>query len=378
MSNVLTNLISDAHIALDTVSRELSGFVTSVARDPAADRVAIGQTVRIAQTPRNTAGTPIVPQMALPSAADQEIGNKVFTISKLMRYPFSWSGEEQKAVNTGPGFLTIKQDQIAQAFRSAINDMESDMAVAAKNGASRAYGVAGTTPFATDLKAPAWLKKILDDNGAPKSDRHLCIDTTAGVNMRSLTQLTNVNQAGTSQTLRAGDLLDLSGFGIMESAQVATHTKGTGAGYLTNGAHAKGVTAIAADTGAGTVIAGDNITFAGDTNIYVAKTALAGGSFELNEPGLLTDVADGTAITVGDDHVANIAHTRNSLLLGTRLPAVPEEGDLALDRETITDPMTGIVFDLAVYPGDHMVLYSVEIAWGTSVIKPEHIAKLLG
>ena len=382
MANTLTNLIPDTYAALDVVSRELVGFIPAVARDPSTDRAAVGQTVRITQTPPNSAGFDATPAMALPSAADQVIGNKSFTITKSRAFPFSWTGEEQRAMNAGPGFLTIKQDQIAQAIRAALNEMETDVAVAAYRGASRAFGTAGTTPFATDLSDPANLKKILDDNGAPDSDRHLIINTTAGVKVRTLAQLTKANESGDTSLLRQGKLLDIHNFALRESAKVQLHTKGTGASYQLNGAHAVGVTSLAVDTGTGTIVAGDVLTIANgtpaDANKYVVKTALSGGVVVINEPGLLCSHVDNDAITVGNNYTANSAFRRNAIVLGTRLRAIPEEGDLAIDRETITDPLTGISLELAIYPGFGMNTYLIAVAWGVSVLKPEHNSLLLG
>jgi hypothetical protein len=382
MANTLTNLMPDIYAALDVVSQEPVGLIPNVSRDPNADRVAVGQTLRVTQAPVNTAGKDITPAMALPAAADQVIANKDVTMTKARAYPFSWSGEEQKGVETGPGYLTIQQDQIAQAMRALRNEMEGDVADAGYKAASRAWGTAGTAPFATDLKDPANLKKILDDNGAG-GDRHLCINTTAGVNLRGLTQLTNVNQAGSAETLRRGTLLDLSDFMIHESAQIKVHTAGTGAGtYQLNGAHAVGATTLAVDTGAGTILAGDVITIANgtpaDSNKYVVTTALNAGNLVIAAPGLRSAHADNDVVTVSAAFTGNIAHTRQSILLATRLPAIPKEGDLALDRYEVTDPLTGIVYEFAVYPGYHMNLYEVGAVWGVKVIKPEHVAILFG
>lgn len=378
MANTISNLIPDIYAALDVVSRELVGFIPAVARDSGADRLAINQTLRIPVSPANAAAGDITPAMALPSASDQTIGNKSLTITKQRFAPFSWTGEEQKSVDMGPGFLTLKQDAIAQAIRTLVNEMETDIAVAAYKAASRAFGTAGTTPFASDLSDTANIKKILDDNGAPDSDRNLVINTTAGVKVRTLSQLTKANEAADSGLLRQGRLLDLHNFTLRESAKVQSHTKGTGASYLINGALAIGATTIAVDTGSGTIVAGDVITIAGDTNKYVVTTALSGGSFTIAAPGLRAAAADNAAVTVGNDYSANVAFRRNAFVLATRLPALPEEGDLATDRMTITDPVSGISFEFAVYPGFRMNVYHVSACWGVLAVKPEHMAILLG
>jgi hypothetical protein len=382
MANTLTSLIPDAFAALDVVSRELTGFIPAVARDSSADQVAIGQTLRIPQTPANAGGIDGTPTMAIPSAADQTIGNKSLTITKNRLFPFSWTGEEQKAVSAGLNFLTYKQDQIAQAIRACMNEMESDVALAAKNGASRAYGTAAATPFASDLSDPANIKKILDDNGAPASDRSLVINTTAGAKVRTLTQLTKVNEAGSPDIVRRGQLLDLHNLALRESAQVKNHTKGTGTSYQLNGAHAVGAITLAVDTGSGTIVAGDVITIANgtpaDTNKYVVTTALTGGNVIIAAPGLLCAHIDNDAVTVGGSYAGNVAFSRNAILLATRLRELPPEGDLATERETITDPVTGISLELVYYPGFGMGVYMVGCVWGVTVVKPEHTAILLG
>src|SRR4030095_11309340 len=108
MANTLTNLIPDIYAALDVVSRELVGFIPSVARDATADRVGINQNLRIEHTPNNTAGRNIPPAMSFPAAADQTITPATLTITKQRAFPFSWSGEEQKGVDFGTGYLNMQ------------------------------------------------------------------------------------------------------------------------------------------------------------------------------------------------------------------------------------------------------------------------------
>jgi hypothetical protein len=375
MANTLTNLIPDVYAALDVVSREMVGAIPGVSRDAKADRLASNQTLRVDQAPSNTTST-FTPSMAVPSAINQTIGNASLTLSKNKYAGFSWTGEEQYSVDQGPGFLSIQQGQIAQAFRALVNEMENDLCDAIAAGASRAYGTAGTTPFASSLIDSANVRKILDDNGAPLSSRSLVIDTAAGAKLRTLSQLSKANEAGQSMTLRDGELLNIHGFSVRESAQINNATAGTGASYQLDAALAVGDTTVSVDTGSGTILAGDVVTISGHK--YVVATALSGGDFTIAAPGIREVVADNTAITVNATSARNLAFSSDAVLLATRLPIFPAQGDLAIDSEVITDPRTGISFDLRVYPGDGMVLYRLHALWGWSVLKPAHAAILLG
>lgn len=378
MANTLTNLVPDVYAALDVVSRELTGFIPAVSRDPSVDRCALNATLRSHVAPANTAGTDITAAMSIPSIANQTIGNKTVSITKARAFPFSWNGEEQLSMNTGPGYLSIRQNQIAQAMRAAVNEIETDLASAMRKAASRAYGTAGTTPFASDLSGSAQVNKILLDNGGTAGDKHLVLNTAAGAALRTL--LNNplaANASVANDVTRQGVLIDLNGFQHRESAQLGQVTKGTGTSYVLNGSHAVGATSIVVKTGSGTIVAGDVVTI--NSVKYVVTTGVsAPGTIEIGAPGLLAAGTDGDTVTVGNNFTPSVAFLRHAGILATRLPALPAEGDLAIMRETIVDPRTGLAFELAVYPGYRMVTYHLGIAWGVAAIKPEHIALLLG
>ena len=348
--------------------------------------VAVGQTLRSIVAPVNSSGADITPAMAIPSALNQSIGNKSLTITKSRFYGFSWSGEDIMAVDKGPGYLTIQQDQIAQALRTAVNEVEADIAAAASAGASRAFGAtADTAPLISDFSQA---KKILDDNGAPGSDRHAILSTAGGVAVRGFSNLFKVNEGGDTTLLRQGQLGDLYGFALRESAQVVRPTAGAMASATsTAAAFTVGQTVIPlAAAGTGVVAAGDIITFANDSNKYVvASVSFAGANpasadtITLAAPGLRIAQGSATrAITVFGTSSRNCAFSRNAIVLATRLPAIPPQGDMAIDRQVITDPRTGLSFELAMYPGYRMNTYHVSIAWGITVIKPEHLAIIIG
>jgi len=378
MANTLTNLTPDLYEALDTVSRELVGFIPSVTLDANAERAAKGQTIRSAVAPASTAAD-ITPAQTAPDTGDQTITNKTISISKSRGVPVRWNGEEQRGLNAnGPGYNNILRDQFAQAMRTLCNEVESDLADL-YSSSSRAYGTAGTTPFGTagNFSDASDALRILKDNGSPLTGNQLVVSSAAGAKMLGLQSRVDVQ--GNDSLLRQGVMLSTAGMDIRESAQVNSHTQGTGTSYLVNDASlAVGDTVIAADTGSGTIVAGDVVTFAGDSNKYLVTSALSGGSFTIAAPGLQTAVADNSAITVGGDYTANMAFNRSAIVLVTRAPARPIEGDLAEDVMIMTDPRSGISFEVSMYKEYRQVHFEVALAWGVSAIKPEHMAVLLG
>jgi hypothetical protein len=262
-----------------------------------------------------------------------------------------------------------------------VNEIEVDLATAAYKAASRAYGTAGTTPFGSNFNDVAEIRQILVDNGMPIDGRAtLVLNSRAGTKLRNLAQLQKANEAGGADLLRRGTLLDLQGLMLKESAGVQAHTKGTGSGYLVNDASlGANETAIATDTGTGTILAGDVVTFAADsTNKYVVGTALSGGTFSLNAPGTRVAIADDNAITVGNSFTANVAFHQAALELAIRPPAMPNGGDAAVDSMIVQDPVSGLVFEIRVYKGFQKMIINVSAAWGVKAWKPEFIALLLG
>nr|DAU20361.1 MAG TPA: major capsid protein [Caudoviricetes sp.] len=381
MSNILTKLIPDLYQNLDEVSRELTGFLPSVARNSSAVRAALGESVIVPVSTAMESGN-VTPSMTVPEPEDFTMDNVAIQITKSRNVSFGLTGEEFQGVNNGVGANYILGENIKQAVRTLVNEMEKDVAIEAAVGSSRAFGTAGSTPFASDLTDAAHIKKILDDNGAPMGGRSLIIDSTAGVNLRSLTQLTNVGDAGTNMTLRQGELLNLFGFSIKESAGI----------YNVAQSSIEGVTLSAAEIGAneltikaatsGSLKAGDVITIAGDDNKYVVaesnSSLSAGNKIKIAKPGLLHAVADGSSVTVVAASARNIAFTKNAIQLVTRAPALPAGRDAAIDSYILTDSRSGMAFEVRVYQGYRKMRMEVACAWGVKVIKPEHVATLLG
>ena len=386
MAMTLTGLVPTIYTALDVVSREQIGFIPNVQRDATAQSGAVGQTVR----------SPVVPAASLEDitagntpadSGDQAIGYADVTITNSKAYPIRWTGEEQLSVSQFGQYNTILADQFSQGFRTIANAVETDLAAMAKTRASRAYGTAGTTPFATagDLTDLSEINRILDDNGAPPTDRVMIINSASRAKLEGKhSELFKVNEAGDAGAmLRQRQMRQLQNFTMGFSGQVKVHTPGTAAGYAVDllAGYAPGTTTIHLDTGTGTHVSGDVITFAGDPNRYVIRTgAAAGGDKDIviAAPGLRLALADGVLGPIAAAYTANMAFSSNALVLATRVPAMPDGGDDADDVELITDPVSGLVFQVAMYRQYRRVKYEVALAWGAHAIKPEHLALLLG
>ena len=378
MSNTLTGLIPTIYTALDIVSREQVGFIPAVARNTKADAAAKDQTVTAPVAPVATT-VDIVPGATAPNDGDQNIGTVNVKITKSKMAPVKWNGEEQLAIGPAGTYNTILADQFTQAFRALSNEVDADLG-ALYYGTSRAVGTAGTTPFGVkeDLTDAANARKVLEDNGSPTTSLQMVLGSSAIANLRGKqTVLFKVNESGTEQLLREGTLGRLEGFNIHNSAGVKRAPAATATGYLVNGAKQEGDIIIAIDTGTGAIVAGQVVTFDGDDNQYVVAAATS-TTITLAAPGLRQNLADNTEITVVGGFTANMAFDRNAFLLASRTPAMPDGGDTADDVMNVTDPVSGITFQVALYRQYRQVRYEVGLAWGVASIKPAHAVMLLG
>ncbi|MFH1554918.1 MAG: P22 phage major capsid protein family protein [Pseudomonadota bacterium] len=385
-TTTLTGLVPTIYEAFDRVAREQVGFIPAVSKDASAERAAVNQTIRSPIVGAMAAENLTVDNVAA-SAPDQTITYVDMTISRARTVPFGITGEEALSVNQS--LATINRDRIAQALRTLTNEVEADLA-ALHIYASRAYGTYNTTPFGTagDFSDFAQTRRILDENGVPQSDLQMVLGGSAVANIRGKQSgLFKANEAGTDEMLRRGVIGMVEGWDIHNSGQVKTAvTAGTnnGSAATTNAGFAVGATTIAlGSAGTGTIIAGDIITFAGDTNKYLVVTGdsdvSGGGSIVIAEPGLRVAIpASATVITTIAATTRNMFFHRSAIQLATRAPAMPDGGDAADDVMVLTDPVSGIAYEFCIYKQKRQVRYEVNLAWGVKMVMPRFAGVLIG
>lgn len=376
MANVLTALQPILYSAAQEVSNEPFGIISSVNVNFDDKGVAVGDVVKIPVLP-SRASAAFTPAMTTTAGVDTTPSTVDVAITDNRYVDWNLTGEQEISLNNGDTDKEWFRQMVAQSMRRLRNDAETACALAVKQGASRAFGTAGTTPFATDLSALTNARKILQDNGAPMADLQLCIDSSAGLNLRNLGIIQQAYQAGSEAERRTGDLLRQFGFSIRESAGIGLHTKGTGASYVTSGSTAVGVRDVALVTGTGTVLAGDVVTFAADTNNkYVVNTGVAApGTISLGRPGARVTIATANALTVGNNYTANLAFERSAVVGIMRPPAMP---DNPIIQKTLISDKFGMTYLLVRVAGDGMATWRLQLAFGFKVAQSEHVAIVLG
>lgn len=389
MANTLTGLYPIMYNAMNIVSRELIGLIPAVSRDATAEMAAEDQTIRSPVVPTMAAADITATNIAA-SGTDQTVSYVDMTISEARKVSFNLTGEQARGLGSSNN-RSIAEQRFAQAFRTLSGEIETDLAELYVD-ASRAYGTAGTTPFNTgdDLTDATEAMRILDDNGAPKSDRSLVLGTAAVAKLLGKQpSMFRVNEAGSATMRRFGQLEQLFGFNFGASDKIKSHTAGAGASaslsptYLVDygSGYVAGTNDVNTDTGTGAFVDGDIVTFASDGNKYLITGAETGGNdtvLNLANPGLVAAISDGDTVLGIGNYVANMAFSRDAIHLAARVPAVPDGGDQADDRTYITDPVSGLVFEVSIYRQYRQVTYEVALCWGVKAIKPEHMALLLG
>ena len=384
MPNTLTALAPVLYSAAQEVSAEPFGAVDAINGFFDNKGVAIGDKVKVPVAPTRAAAT-YSPTMNLNNGnAGADATASAVEVEITANRMVSWylTGEQMRSLENGGNDNEWVRQLVAQGMRTLRNEAEAACALAIKEGASRATGTEGTTPFASSLTEMTAVRKILRDNGAPMADLQLVCNTDAELNLLNLGIIQQASIAGSDAERRQGKVARQFGFQIGQSAGIALHTKGTATGFdcdLAAG-YSIGDYIINVDGGdGGTLKAGDVVTFVGDANKYVSNTAIAALTNDhlitFGRPGLRTTLADGVEATIGGNYTPTLAFERSAVVGVMRPPLIP--ANPAIKQMVISDGK-GMSYLLCEVVGDGIVTWRIHLAWGFKVVQPEHVAMILG
>lgn len=375
---LLTGLVPNIYQALNIVNRKMVGFIPSVTRNANSDRIAKGQTVTSYLTAPASVGD--YEQTMAPSEGTRtELGNVQLGIDYYRTTKIPWTGEERFRMDSNGMYGQAVTDLFTEGFEALVTEIEAFLGAMYKKAFMAVGGVGQAFDATRKISSAALIAKYFEDHGARDMAKTLVIGSGTMYNLRSLENLFKVNESGSDAMLRTGVIDPLFGVSIRGSAGIQQHTAGALTGAAVSANYAIGITSIVLDgtISAETIAAGDTITFSSDTtrSYVVKKYTAASHTIELESPGLIKAVADGDTITVAASHEASMAFTPKAIELATRLPKLMQEGDLGTHR-IVTDPISGISFDVAYYPGHGMGQFEISVAYGGNVMKPEHLVVL--
>jgi hypothetical protein len=381
MGNVFTALTPVLFSAAQEISAEPFGIISAISGNFDDKRVAKGDVVKV---PIASGGVPVdfVPGNVPPQGDSDTAGEVDVQITASKKRSWHLTGEQRLSLeNSGTDKEWLRQ-KVMQEMRALRNAAEADCGLAIVQGASRAYGTAGTTPFASSLDDLIGVRKILKDNGAPMADLQFVCDTAAEANLLKLSTIQQAYAAGSDEERRLGRIGRQFGFAISNSAQIGLHTKGTGANYLVNAGTAMAIgdvgTVLSATSGTGTILSGDVVTFAADgVNKYVVNegiTAIA-QRLALGRPGVRKAIAASNAITVGASYTPSLAFERGAVVGIMRPPVMPANPTISQAMICDAKGMSYLIIEIAQYG---QVSWELHLAWGFRVIQGEHVALLLG
>lgn len=238
-------------------------------------------------------------------------------------------------------------------------------------------GTAGTTPSAlTDFSAA---RKFLNKAKAPMAERYAIWDVDADAKFTEIGNLVKVNEAGSNQALREGQIGRVYGIDNYMTQAIEAHAlKGAGT-VLIDGAATKGASMIHVDGVTTALAAGDMFTIAGDTTKYTVNKAGALDTADQDlyiTPALQANAADNAAITlISTATVNNLVFHRNAIAFVTRPLKTPEGGVAAYTTSNGE-------YSLRVVQGYDMTTkkekLSMDVLYGYKVVYPELAARYLG
>jgi hypothetical protein len=374
-TNILTQIAPTLYSAAQEVSNEPFGIVDSIFTSFDNKGVAKGDKVKVPVAPIRAADD--FSPSNVSSTGDGATADAVeVEITKSRLVSFNLTGEQLRSLENGGNDQEWIRQLLAQGMRTLRNEAEADAAVAVKLGASRAVGIVGQNPFASDLNGLVDLRKILRDNGAPMSDLQFVGDSNAETSMLKLGIVQQAFAAGSDAERRQGQIFRQFGFRINTSAGIAQHTSGAAGSYVTNGTQNVRSTGVVVATGTAPILAGDVFTMANSGGFqYVVNSALTGaGTLAINRPGLRQQVATGQALTFTANYTPSLGFERNAVVGIMRPPIVP--ANPTINQLLISDGrgMTYLLLDIAQY-GQRT--WELHLAWGFKVVQPEHVAMLI-
>lgn len=329
--------------------------------------------------PSAVAARVVAPDVVPPAVTAVTPTSVAVTLDQWYEAPFAMDDKGLAQVDRG-----IIPMQVSEAVKAISNNIDNFLWSKYKSFYGYA-GVAGTTPFATDLSEYLSARRIANNQLMPMEPRYAILDTDAEAAALGLRAFQDASFRGDSEGIINGQIGRKLGALWAMSQNVPTHTAGTASGATTDATgYAAGLKTITlASAGTGTILVGDIITFAGHDQTYAVTSGdadVSGGGTVSFEPGLAVAIAaSATAITLKATHTVNLLLHRDAIafamapLLDTAMTASRRQNmAVAVDEES------GLSLRLEITDQHKQTQWAFDALYGGSVIRKELGVRLAG
>lgn len=317
----------------------------------------------------------VTPSNTPPSTADIVPTYETITLDRWRESAFYLTDRDLVQVSSG-----ILPMQAQEAVKALANDVNTWIVGELRKSVPYTVGTPGTAPFNTDFSEYLDARRILNENLAPMTDRAVVLDAVADANVLGLRPIQDASYRGTTDGIREAMIGRILGADwYLDQSTITDFTPGTATGWLVNGAVLAGNKQVAVDTGSGTFVPGDTLTFAGDSLPYSVES-FAGNILTVS-PKLRVNIADNAAVTRTSGSTVtsiNFVMHRQAFAFGSRPFVGDASRELGVAFDSIADPNSGLTLRLELSREHKRYRWAFDILYGGKVLRPEWAVKLYG
>ena len=376
MSNTLTNIL-DKILAQGLVTlREAAVMPRLTNIDYSAEGAEQGDTIDVPIPKAQVVSS--VAASSTPKAAAGNAPSKVqISLDQWKMTDFHLTDKEMAEIDRNRHYVPM---QTAEAARAIANNVDGYIH-GKYTGVYGYVGTAAVVPFST-VATTTGARKVLNNQLAPMSQRRLVMDPNAEDQALQLSAYSDLEKTGDFAVKIEGEIGRKFGIDHFMSQNVVTHTTGTrGTDTQVGSTTAIGVSALAivAGSAVGTIVVGDVFTIAGDSQTYVANTAITTTSANQNvsiDPPLKVIASATSVLTFKGTHVVNLAFNRNAFAYVTR--PLADDGLNTNPTSVLVDNETGLTMRLEVVRQHKQNAWQFDVLYGAQLVRPQFATRIAG
>ncbi len=378
LSNIIPKILARGLLAL----REKTVMPRLVNSDFSTEAKEKGDTIDV-PIPTAVATRDVAPSNVEPASVDTTPTKVQIPLDNWRQNdPIHLTDKDLVEVDSREHFLP---GQMSEAIRGLARDVNTDLLEEYKGVFGFVDNISGI-PFdgTFGVTSATNARKVLNQQRCPPDMRRGVLDFDAEAEALSLPAFADAEKTLSAEVKINGEMGRKYGIDWVADDDVITHVSGTASGVLVDdagGALVVGDTTIPIDTGTGTAVIGDIITFAGHAQTYAITAASAdvsSGNLSI-VPGLVEVPANNEAITFKATHVVNLVFHRDAI--GFAMRSLTDDAQitgLPTNIMTMQDPDTGLVLRLEVKRQHKQTVWEFDILWGAKLVRAELATRIAG